>query len=284
MDGKRDSNTGRELFDESQYNEEDDQDFVLEDGEQVTANVGSDIDDEDDYEENGGEDDSAKRQKVNYSSIENEQGGLIKTRYARKVEEELGRKQKYECLRGEGVSEETNNIWEDLQRESRNRSQKRSSIMSLQPISSTDALMGEEQVLIERSFKFANEVVHEKKWVPKSSAGGYEFLRTQKAKNSRDVNEVKKATNDYGMTLRRPLKRPPILEQIIAGALKPKLTTLEKSKLDWVAYVDKEGINEELTLHNKDGYLAKQDFLSRVETFKDNQYREMRRKQIQQND
>ena len=59
-------------------------------------------------------------------------------------------------------------------------------------------------------------------------------------------------------------------------------TTLEKSKLDWATYIDKEGINEELVLHNKDGYLAKQDFLNRVETFKDDKYREMRKVQLQQ--
>lgn len=70
------------------------------------------------------------------------------------------------------------------------------------------------------------------------------------------------------------------MEQIISGALKPKLSTLEKSKLDWATYVDKEGINDELSAHNKDGYLAKQDFLNKVDSVKENEYKELRRKEM----
>ena len=50
--------------------------------------------------------------------------------------------------------------------------------------------------------------------------------------------------------------------------------------MDWATYVDKEGLNDELTLYNKDGYLAKQDFLNRVEMVKDSRYRELRQKQL----
>ncbi|XP_047516772.1 nucleolar GTP-binding protein 2 isoform X2 [Pieris napi] len=55
----------------------------------------------------------------------------------------------------------------------------------------------------------------------------------------------------------------------IVGQLnkKNKLSTLEKSKLDWNTYKREEGIEEEITSHNKgkSGYLDRQDFLSRAD-------------------
>ncbi|KAI9262067.1 bucentaur or craniofacial development-domain-containing protein [Sporodiniella umbellata] len=45
----------------------------------------------------------------------------------------------------------------------------------------------------------------------------------------------------------------------------PKMNTLEKSKLDWQKFVEKEGIKDELKYKNKDGYMEKVDFLQRVD-------------------
>lgn len=68
----------------------------------------------------------------------------------------------------------------------------------------------------------------------------------------------------------------PVLKTRPAGGLqsllskigkKNKLSTLEKSKLDWNTFKQQEGINEELQTHNKgkDGYLERQDFLERAD-------------------
>ncbi|XP_046393917.1 craniofacial development protein 1 [Ischnura elegans] len=48
---------------------------------------------------------------------------------------------------------------------------------------------------------------------------------------------------------------------------KNKLSTLEKSKLDWENYKSKEGISEEITAHNKgkSGFLDKRDFLEKTD-------------------
>lgn len=48
---------------------------------------------------------------------------------------------------------------------------------------------------------------------------------------------------------------------------KDKLSTLEKSKLDWNKFKQSEGIDEEIKTFNrgKDGYLEKQDFLQRTD-------------------
>eukprot|EP00731_Ephydatia_muelleri_P026714 Em0018g814a len=46
---------------------------------------------------------------------------------------------------------------------------------------------------------------------------------------------------------------------------KPKMSTLEKSKLDWMKYRQQEGLEEQLEQNKKDGYLERQDFLKRSE-------------------
>lgn len=48
---------------------------------------------------------------------------------------------------------------------------------------------------------------------------------------------------------------------------KAKISTLEKSKLDWDNFKKQENIEEEINTHNKgkDGYLERQDFLQRAD-------------------
>lgn len=255
-------------------------------------------------------DDKELEKTNNYASIESESGGLVKTRRARQVENELKRKRKYEELQVTSIPESINKVWEELNDAGRKRLSTTDS--TGRKIGSSSVLAGNEegltnanepedkdtdnQILIERTYKFAGETIKEKKYVSKFSAEGQEYLNNLKfQEQKKETTTTKRQTTEVedsgvdrtksnipdGIKLRRPLKRPPILEQIISGALKPKLTTLEKSKLDWASYVDKEGINDELRLFNKDGYLAKQDFLNRVETKKDQQYKELRQKQLQ---
>lgn len=61
------------------------------------------------------------------------------------------------------------------------------------------------------------------------------------------------------------IKRKPGGVGSLLGKLnkKPKMSVLEKSKLDWDTFKRKEGIEEDLKIHNKgkDGFLQKQDFL-----------------------
>ncbi|KAI8060594.1 bucentaur or craniofacial development-domain-containing protein [Gongronella butleri] len=45
----------------------------------------------------------------------------------------------------------------------------------------------------------------------------------------------------------------------------PKMNTLDKSRLDWQSFVDREGIKDDLKYTNKDGYLEKVAFLNRVD-------------------
>ncbi|NXP13874.1 CFDP1 protein, partial [Thinocorus orbignyianus] len=65
------------------------------------------------------------------------------------------------------------------------------------------------------------------------------------------------------------LKRPSGMSSLLGkiGSKKQKMSTLEKSKLDWENFKEEEGIVEELAIHNrgKDGYIERKAFLERVD-------------------
>jgi Bucentaur or craniofacial development len=59
------------------------------------------------------------------------------------------------------------------------------------------------------------------------------------------------------------MKRKSNLEEMAKGSKSVKLNVLEKSRLDWAGFVDKEGIQDDLKRFNKDGYIERQEFLKR---------------------
>ncbi|XP_058011228.1 craniofacial development protein 1 isoform X2 [Ahaetulla prasina] len=65
------------------------------------------------------------------------------------------------------------------------------------------------------------------------------------------------------------VKRPSSINSLLGkiGSKKQKMSTLEKSKLDWENFKEEEGIGDELAIHNrgKDGYLERRAFLERVD-------------------
>ena len=81
-----------------------------------------------------------------------------------------------------------------------------------------------------------------------------------------------------------PKKRASAFDSAAAARAKPaaptKLNTLEKSRLDWAGFVDKEGIGDDLQKWNKGdkGYLERQAFLGRVEENRDQQWRAANKK------
>ncbi|CAI4055886.1 hypothetical protein SKDZ_02G3360 [Saccharomyces kudriavzevii ZP591] len=270
------------------YVEEEDEDFQPE---RERAGGSSEDEDEDDEHIDKGK----SRSKIDYSRIESESGGLIKTRRARQAEKEYADTHKYESLAVESIPAKVDSIWEELQRASFDRlSRKSGEVGSVLDTSNdsapTTGTQQEDKVLIERNYKFAGETVNEKKWVARSSAEGHEYLNSLKFKHqapaapapAQPSKIVKADSSESRRHLRRPLKRQPLLEQIISGGLRPKLTTLEKSQLDWASYVDRAGLNDELVLHNKDGFLERQEFLQRVGSAEDERYKELRRRQLAQ--
>lgn len=131
------------------------------------------------------------------------------------------------------------------------------------------ASTGEEMITIKRTYAFAGEAITEEKTVPKSSAEARLYLQSQQT----SPDPISKPGAQP--PLRRPKKRVSMFEPSsdslgqASNASKgkgPKLNTIEKSKLDWAGYVDKEGMKDELdgAEKSKDGYLGKKEFLDRV--------------------
>lgn len=76
------------------------------------------------------------------------------------------------------------------------------------------------------------------------------------------------------------------VDQVLASFDGPKkVSTIEKSSLDWDKFKETEGLEDELHLYTKDGYLEKQDFLTRVDHKQfelEKAERDKKRKQLQQ--
>lgn len=117
----------------------------------------------------------------------------------------------------------------------------------------------ESMVTIKRKIEFAGQISEEERQVPASSAEAKLHLE--------QMNKPEKTTGAPKPGLRRPTKRKAAFDQIPPSDVSSKkLTTLEKSKLDWAAHVDQEGIADELNEHSKGktDYLGRMDFLSRT--------------------
>jgi hypothetical protein len=137
---------------------------------------------------------------------------------------------------------------------------------------------GEKMVTIKHTYEFAGETITEEKLVPASSETARVYF------SSASASPAPSAPED-GKPARRPppKKRASAFDAAAAARSKTsaqpaKINTLEKSRLDWAGFVDKEGIGDDLKKWNKGdkGYLDRQAFLGRVEENKDRQLKEAR--------
>lgn len=139
-----------------------------------------------------------------------------------------------------------------------------------QGVAPAEASIAEDMILIKRTYEFAGETVAEEKQVPKASAEARLYLAAVAAQQKPATSTPNKKA-----PLRRPKKRTSMFEPTpddsplsTPGAKDKgtKLNTIEKSKLDWAGYVDKEGIKDELegAEKAKDGYLGRMDFLDKM--------------------
>lgn len=139
----------------------------------------------------------------------------------------------------------------------------------------------EEKIKIMTTYTFAGKLVRESKEVDINSAEAKAYLNSSSSLISEDHEGLQKSFvtvlrqppgSEELVPLRIKLKRPSLIDKFLAGDKKNKLTTLEKSRLDWASFVDEKKIKDDLALHNKGGYLEKQDFLGRMEAKRDSQY------------
>lgn len=135
----------------------------------------------------------------------------------------------------------------------------------------------EDLITIKRTYKFAGEVHVEEKIVPRSSAEAQLWLSQQQLLNAGTPGPDEKVTNrpqrkisrfDPNFSNLAAFKASWTASNAYGPSFKgPKLNVVEKSKMDWAAHVDTEGLKEELDTHAKakEGYLNRMDFLKDVE-------------------
>ncbi|ETE60671.1 Craniofacial development protein 1, partial [Ophiophagus hannah] len=115
------------------------------------------------------------------------------------------------------------------------------------------------KITVTKVFDFAGEEVRVTKEVNVASKEAQLFRKQQ---------EPKVATQTSHPTV-SGVKRPSSINSLLGkmGSKKQKMSTLEKSKLDWENFKEEEGIGDELAIHNrgKDGYLERRAFLERVD-------------------
>lgn len=129
------------------------------------------------------------------------------------------------------------------------------------PKTETVTKQPEKKQIVTEIFEFAGEKVEVKKEVkidskPKETSTS----SNEKSTESASVNRPRVG----GAVGRSSGGLSSVLGQL---GKKNKLSVLEKTKLDWTGFKDKEGIDEELQTHNKgrDGFLERQDFLERTD-------------------
>ncbi|KAM9068138.1 craniofacial development protein 1 [Sarcophilus harrisii] len=144
-------------------------------------------------------------------------------------------------------------------------SQEKSSDKSLVTAKESDKPSEREKVKITKVFDFAGEEVRVTKEVDAASKEAKSFFKqNEKEKPQTGVPSAPSAL-PTGSGLKRPSGMSSLLGKI--GTKKQKMSTLEKSKLDWESFKEEEGIGEELAIHNrgKEGYIERKAFMERVD-------------------
>ncbi|XP_063951703.1 craniofacial development protein 1-like [Lytechinus pictus] len=159
---------------------------------------------------------------------------------------------------------------------------KTSSNESATPTSQTNGSKADSTLKITKVFDFAGEKVEVTKEVAASSKEAKNYLKEQEEKDGPAKSTTIPGSSNTGSavvpnslgssskpTISSGIKRSGgglgnVLGQI---GKKQKISTLEKSRLDWESFKNKEGITDELKIHNKgkDGFVERQRFLQRAD-------------------
>lgn len=139
-------------------------------------------------------------------------------------------------------------------------------------------------IRIKRTYNFAGRVHTEEKLVPRDSAEAKLYLASQEGEAPPDALLTKRLTKKAFRSAFEPIIEGTIgrtdLNLGLAARMKAaneaqakKLNTVEKSRMDWAGFVDKEGIKDELELagKSKDSYASRQDFLARSEALRESE-------------
>ncbi|XP_029464665.1 craniofacial development protein 1 isoform X2 [Rhinatrema bivittatum] len=121
------------------------------------------------------------------------------------------------------------------------------------------------KVKITKVFDFAGEEIRVTKEVDASSKEAKCFLKQQEKERQDLSSPPVPAALPTGSGVKRSSGLSSIMGKL--GNKKQKMSTLEKSKLDWENFKEEEGIGDELAIYNrgKEGYIERKAFLDRVD-------------------
>ena len=159
---------------------------------------------------------------------------------------------------------------------------------------------GDDMIMIQRTYNFAGKVHVEEKLVQRDSAEARLWLQSQPSGKApsqpsdpnitKPLRPPKKARRSIFEPITEPLPQRTDLRFGLNGISRngsgnaavqaKKLNTVEKSKMDWAGFVDKEGIKDELETAGKakGAYLDQREFLARVEEKREEEARRARMK------
>ncbi|GFO49302.1 craniofacial development protein 1-like [Plakobranchus ocellatus] len=126
------------------------------------------------------------------------------------------------------------------------------------------------KVKITKVFDFAGEEIKVTKEVDADSREAKAEQKKQEKTAQENSGNVLSGTPNLGSAQKQDLKRPAVggLSSVLSKiGKKNKMGTLEKSKIDWDSFKKKEGIEEDLKIHNKgkQGYTERMAFLNRTD-------------------
>ncbi|EFA00183.1 craniofacial development protein 1 [Tribolium castaneum] len=225
-----------------------DEDYVPDKKEENVSEVESDGDPESDFSDSENVSGKAKKRRKQSSKPRKKQKPI--------EEEEVVNNSAPKQVSEEEKKKLADDIWADFMKDTGFQSKKDVAknlpTNSNKPTTVDNAKKTEEKkpetVKITQVFKFAGEEVKVEKEV---------------AKDSIDARLSNKSSEPG-----KPVKSKGGLSGILSQlGKKTKISTLEKSKLDWDQFKKEENLQEELQNHNKgkDGYLERQDFLQRAD-------------------
>ncbi|KAH7556047.1 bucentaur or craniofacial development-domain-containing protein [Bipolaris maydis] len=180
----------------------------------------------------------------------------------------------------------------------------------------------EEQLTIKKTFTFAGQDTTEEKQIPRSQLDEYLKDGWKQTEDTPAAESPAHSSDQADSKIRRPLRRPSRFDPNPTGyvrALAPefqlswprtsarpepetsteadaathpslprkpektqRLNVVDKSRMDWTGFVDKEGIAEELDTHGKtkEAYLGRMEFLAGVEARREEERRNAKIKAV----
>ncbi|UNI14212.1 swr complex subunit [Purpureocillium takamizusanense] len=224
-------------------------------------------------------------------------GGLVKTRRQRAEEKE---ERRYAAAQGP-VTIDVDAVWQQMMS---GKTVQSATTTASQPDDSkagVNGTAGDDQIAqpdgdssdtirIKRTYNFAGRVHAEEKVVARDSAEAKLYLASQSQDGPPlDVSPTKRATKKAFRSAFEPIVDAGLGRtdlnlgvtarlQAAKEAQAKKLNTVEKSRMDWAGFVDKEGIQDELELASKSkgSYGAREAFLARSEARREDEARRAR--------